>query len=209
MAKQIYFPELAQIVSTLLVRPDLLGELDDASLHERFAASIAEVVADYCGGLVNGVNGCDVPCSPLDEEGRVSEMGSTVSIDPSDSLPSLNRNVWSLYDCQGWEGYEMDVEDGQPYAGVEEQEIIQHMQKALRQIACHNPAAPVPEIESDQGPGNYTVELVRTAYSKKTLSVTGAESQRAAERAALDMAGDHIFSEFDADYDVESSAKTA
>ncbi|WP_342632759.1 hypothetical protein [Marinobacter alkaliphilus] len=209
MAKQIYFPELAQIVSTLLVRPDLLGELDGVSLHERFAVSIAEVVADYCGGLVNGVNSCDVPCSPLDAEGRVSEMGSTVSIDPSDSLPSMHRNVWSLYDGQGWEGYEVDVESGRPYAKVEEQAIIQLMQTTLRQIACHNPAASFPDIEPDQGPGNYAVELVRTAYSRITLSVSGAESQRAAEKSALNMAGDHVFSEFDADYGVGGSTKTA
>jgi hypothetical protein len=101
MAKQITPRELAEVVSTLLVKPTLLGELEQTERYMQFMEAIGGVVADFCGGMVNGVGlpfGVDVDLSDVDG-------APYLSIDPSDCLPSLNRNVWSIFDTEGWEGY--------------------------------------------------------------------------------------------------------
>jgi hypothetical protein len=108
MSKQITTPELAEIVTGLLVAPDLMGELCDQEAYVGFVEAIGQVVADHCGGTINGTNS-DI------EDG----LGVTLSVSPSDSLPSLNDNVWSCYDPQGWEGEQLeDVEEGEPFTKV-------------------------------------------------------------------------------------------
>ena len=55
MSKQIFAHELAEIVTGLLIKPELLGELDSADRHADFLGAIAGVVADFCGGEVSMV----------------------------------------------------------------------------------------------------------------------------------------------------------
>lgn len=99
MSKQIRPSELAEVVTGLLVRPDLLGEIDTSDQHERFIEAIGEVVADFCGGTINGVN-------PSDSQNPASDYVFTayLSVYPNDSLSSLENCVWAPYDASGWEG---------------------------------------------------------------------------------------------------------
>ncbi len=60
MTKQILPAELAEIVTALLVKPELLGELDTRVAHQEFMKAIGCVVADFCGGIVNGVTDGDI-----------------------------------------------------------------------------------------------------------------------------------------------------
>jgi len=92
MHKLITSEELSEIVSQLLVEPNTVGELEQGDAHYRFVQSIAQVVAEFCGGRVSQVIG---------EE---DELPTTVSIAPSSSLPSATHNVWAQFDPSGWEG---------------------------------------------------------------------------------------------------------
>lgn len=99
MAKVIAPNELAEIVTGLLINPALLGELDSVEQHQAFMEGIAQVVADHCGGHVNGVS------EPDNEDNYLADEYSSpyVSVSPDDSLPSLHRNAWALHDPEGWE----------------------------------------------------------------------------------------------------------
>lgn len=60
MTKQILPNELAEIVTGLLIKPELLGELDSREAHRAFMLDIGRVIAYHCGGLVNGITDGDV-----------------------------------------------------------------------------------------------------------------------------------------------------
>jgi len=107
MAKQILPKELAEIVTGLLVAPQMLGELKSADQHQDFMLAIGKVVASFCGGEANWVNPPDFSEDEIGEceDGLTQPM---LSVAPNDSLPSFNRNVWSLYDPDGWEGESVD-----------------------------------------------------------------------------------------------------
>ncbi|WP_343515237.1 hypothetical protein [Klebsiella quasipneumoniae] len=75
MTKQILPAELAEIVTALLVKPELLGELDTRVAHQEFMKAIGCVVADFCGGIVNGVTDGDIS-SPY-----LSDVYSTPCLD--------------------------------------------------------------------------------------------------------------------------------
>lgn len=98
MTKQIFPNELAEIVTGLLVNPDLLGELDSREAHQNFMQDIGRVVSDYCGGRVNGITDGDVAKPYLSE----IECTPCLHIEPDDRLPSTERNVWSNYHVEAW-----------------------------------------------------------------------------------------------------------
>jgi len=111
MAKQILANELAEIVTGLLIRPELLGELDSSEKHEEFIEAIGKIVADFCGGAINGVGPADAADGP--------ELASTpmLSVWPNESMPSMERCVWAPYDPEGWDGHtnnEFYLEDDTP-----------------------------------------------------------------------------------------------
>lgn len=83
MSKQITSTELATIVSTLLTKPESLGELDEDRKFKAFMSRIAEVVTDCCGGEVNG------PAY----QGRYSSNW-LIDINWNDSVPE-GGGVWS------------------------------------------------------------------------------------------------------------------
>ncbi len=54
---------------------------------------IGRVIADHCGGRVNGITDGDVAQPYLSD----IECTPTLHIEPDDRLPSTERNVWSNY----------------------------------------------------------------------------------------------------------------
>lgn len=106
MSKQILPNELAEIVVGLLVKPQLLGELDTPDKHQAFMLDIGRVVAEHCGGEANWINQEDT-----DEDYLADQYNSPyLSVSPDDSLPSLNRNVWAYHDSEGWESETFESE---------------------------------------------------------------------------------------------------
>ncbi|TJY57148.1 hypothetical protein E4T66_17200 [Sinimarinibacterium sp. CAU 1509] len=107
MSKQILPAHLAAIVSTLLTDPQALGELDSEDTFLRFFEAIGQVVADHCGGTINGV-------SPALCPGSVEADGQPMlSVSPSESLPSMTENVWAPYDPEGWADARTSESDAQ------------------------------------------------------------------------------------------------
>lgn len=104
MAKQIIPIELAEIVCALIVKPQLLGELDSSERYAAFLEDIGQVVATHCGGEVTGVSFPDFEETLESDDPMFDSTQPMLSVHPNECLPSLNRNVWSAYDEQGWEG---------------------------------------------------------------------------------------------------------
>ncbi|WP_300500018.1 hypothetical protein [Marinobacter sp.] len=131
MSKQVRPNELAEVVTGLLVRPDLLGELDGSSQkHEDFIEAIGRVVADFCGGDINCVHPADLP---LDHTPDFVET-AYLSVWPDSSLPSLEGCVWAPYDPDGWEGYtnaEFGLTDGTPQSEADVNHIRGRLQGLL------------------------------------------------------------------------------
>lgn len=92
MAKILLPNELAEIVTGLLVKPELLGEEVSVANHQQFIKDIGDLVADNFGGYVGDVS----------QEMGDSEASTLVSVYPNENLPSLHANVWSLHDTDGW-----------------------------------------------------------------------------------------------------------
>lgn len=87
MEKKILPKELAEIVTGLLVKPELLGELDTTEKHQQFIQAVGQVVADFCGGDIAGVTNDSVPA---------------LRVSPNDNLPSITENVWQYHDVDAW-----------------------------------------------------------------------------------------------------------
>lgn len=117
MSRQILPSELAEIVTALLVKPELIGSLDSTGQHQEFMRDIGQVVADHCGGDINGVSDPRVPDDNYLDDQYSAPM---LSVSPNDSLASLNSNVWSAYDPDGWEDEDVDgIEAGTPLSAKE------------------------------------------------------------------------------------------
>lgn len=108
MSKQIIPRELAELVSGLLISPEVLGELETPEQHRMFIEDIGRVVAQHCGGQING-------CSLGDNHDTASAEAALpmLSVSPCETLPSLRDNIWDLYDPEGWDDEEAD------YHGIE------------------------------------------------------------------------------------------
>jgi len=105
-----------------------MGALDSREQHQNFMLDIGRVVADYCGGTANWINEQDFEDNYLSDDTR-SPM---LSVSPNDSLPSLNRNVWALFDTSGWEGEEVDgIEIGEPMSQKEISDLKMKLQALL------------------------------------------------------------------------------
>jgi len=88
MTKMISTPELAEIVTGLLVAPGATGELEEMDAHQAFVVEIARVVSEFCGGDIAGF--------------RNDEGPGLVAVQWNDSLPD-NGGVWAPYDLTGWD----------------------------------------------------------------------------------------------------------
>jgi hypothetical protein len=134
MSKHILPHELAEIVTALLMKPELLGELDSPLQHQSFMRDIGQVVADHCGGQVNDVSEPDAAGQYLAD----ADNSPSLSVSPNDSLPSLNQNVWAYYDQAGWEGQTGvdDVEDkGEPLSNATVSDVRGSIQALLSNSA--------------------------------------------------------------------------
>jgi hypothetical protein len=99
MTKKIYPFELAEIVSALLINPEMLGELDTEEKFMSFMDDIGSVVARHCGGNIVGISKPDVDGELLSSKYHMPML----SVEPSEELPDMSSNVWSHYDPYGWE----------------------------------------------------------------------------------------------------------
>jgi hypothetical protein len=112
MTKALTAKELAEIVGCLLIKPSILGELEDRDRHSEFMQEIGNVVTAFCGGDICGLDDGD----DSDEDEYRDPL---LIVQPNDSLPSLNQNVWSLFDTESWD---LDSDsDTKPYS---EDEIL-------------------------------------------------------------------------------------
>ena len=133
MSKQILPNELAEIVAGLLIKPELLGELDSPERHQSFIEEIAQVVADHCGGYINGISPAD--CD--DSQYLVDEYSAPyVSVSPDDCLGSLTRNVWAAFDVEGWEEEiaEAESEDADSVSDPMSTDEIKALRNELQQL---------------------------------------------------------------------------
>lgn len=119
MAKLISTRELATIITTLLVKPELLGELDSPEKHRALMEDLGRVVAEHCGGNVTEIalpetDGTAIDGALLDGQPvrylETKESSPYLIVHPDDSLPSLTQNVWMHADPDGWEEH-FDGED--------------------------------------------------------------------------------------------------
>ena len=111
MYKLVSPRELTEIITGLLLKPELLGELDSPEKHRMFMADLGRVVAEHCGGLVNSVvlpgaevtvpDGLPLNGQPVRYLG-IKESIPHLLVEPDASLPSLAKNVWMYADPEGW-----------------------------------------------------------------------------------------------------------
>ena len=93
MTKQILPNELAEIVTGLLIKPELLGELDSREAHQAFMLDIGRVIADHCGGRINGITDGDVAKPYLSD----IECTPILHIEPDDWIgPYISIHFLSL-----------------------------------------------------------------------------------------------------------------
>lgn len=105
MSKQITPSEIAEIVAGLLIKPELLNELETPEKHQAFFEDVAFVVSQHCGGRIGGISPPDT-----DENYMVDEFSTPfVSVHPDSDLPSLHNNVWSSYDLEADDGEEVAI----------------------------------------------------------------------------------------------------
>lgn len=83
--------DVATLVATLLIKPELLGCFDESGQHAAFMKDIGEVVSNHCGGEVATVT-----------HGK-DNQANRLAVAPNDCLPSFYQNVWSSFDVVGWE----------------------------------------------------------------------------------------------------------
>lgn len=136
MSKQIKPSELAEVVVGLLVRPDLLGELDSPQAHEQFIEAVGRVVADFCGGEINTVSPADRPLDANPES--IGIETPYLSVWPNDSMPSLEECVWALHDGEGWEDHtsaEFGLSEGTPKSTADVNHIRGRLQGLLIEAA--------------------------------------------------------------------------
>lgn len=135
MAKLLSPKELAELVSGLLIQPELFGELDDRHNYHDFILAIGNVVAQFCGGEPIAVE----YHPPLaNHEPSYTPM---LVVNPNDSLPSLHGSVWSYFDPRGWD--DLPLPTGIELGQEPLPERILNVRSALQRILCPFACNPV------------------------------------------------------------------
>lgn len=88
MSKQLTPADVADLVTKLLTNPSSLGALDTSDQFRDFMTDITKVVCDHCGGEVR-------------YQADFFEHTWYIGVHGNDSLPSLDKNVFSAYDPEG------------------------------------------------------------------------------------------------------------
>ncbi|KAB0482349.1 hypothetical protein F7Q91_02800 [Vibrio chagasii] len=133
MTKKVYPNELAEIVTTLLIKPELVGELETEEKFISFMDDIGSVVAKHCGGVVTGISKPEVIEDLLSSIHHMPML----SVSPCPSLADINNNVWTNYDPEGWED-EAEV----CFDGIEipdRKQISQFRNQVQDLLKLHNP----------------------------------------------------------------------
>ena len=103
MAKLISTRELATIITALLVKPELLGELDSPEKHRALMEDLGRVVAEHCGGNVTEIALPETDGTAAEgalQNGQpvryleTKESSPYLIVHPDASLPSVTQNVW-------------------------------------------------------------------------------------------------------------------
>ncbi|EEX1005967.1 hypothetical protein D3981_003925 [Escherichia coli] len=138
MAKYISTHELSEIIVGLLLKPELLGELDTPEKHRALMVDLGRVVTEHCGGHIYGVT-LPVSDETVAENGfagdepvqhvEVKENTPYLVVEPDDCLPSLSQNVWMFADADGWAEH-VDEQESLP-TQEQCQQIRQQLQRLL------------------------------------------------------------------------------
>lgn len=94
--KQILPAELAEIVAEVLTKQSGLVTKSKEE-HQAFMLEIGEVVANHCGGLINGINPGWEGSEYLADE----ESSPSLSVSPDNRIPK--DYIWEKFDPDGWE----------------------------------------------------------------------------------------------------------
>lgn len=174
MYKLISPRELTEIITGLLLKPELLGELDSPEKHRMFMADLGRVVAEHCGGLVNSVvlpgtevtvpDGLPLNGQPVRYLG-IKESIPHLLVEPDASLPSLAKNVWMYADPEGWK----------EHFGAEEDCLTPEMMQLFRKgIQALQKEHDTPEISLTLQDWRLEEETLREEDSQAyQVSVTG------------------------------------
>ena len=130
MSKKISPSELAEIVCGLLMKPELLGELDTPKQHQAFMLDIGRVVANHCGGDAFDID------DPKSQEGFYMANENNVpllSVSPPKRFPYLQKSVWSNYDCYAEEGDNVN-----PIVSASDKRSIENDRAALMALMSNN-----------------------------------------------------------------------
>jgi hypothetical protein len=163
MTKQLRPSELAEIVTGLLVRPDLMGELEGSShAHEEFIEVIGCVVADFCGGKINCVSPFDLPRDQTPGFTHTPYLG----VVPNDSLPSLGGCVWAPYDPHGWDdhtSFEFGLSETAAHSPADVKRLRERLQGLLIEaVSALETEQDRTELACENTPGGTTVTVADT-----------------------------------------------
>ncbi|NTZ41105.1 hypothetical protein EXW94_26260 [Enterobacter sp. JMULE2] len=137
MAKLVTPLELTEIIAGLLLKPELLGELDTPEKHRALFLNLGEVVATHCGGLISDVTIPETDGTAVDGgllNGKpvhyLEKPESTpyLVVHENECLPSPDQNVWMYVDTEGW------VEEGQDLSVIPTPEKCESVRRELRQL---------------------------------------------------------------------------
>lgn len=133
MAKLLAPKELAELVSGLLIQPELMGELENRQTHHDFILAIGNVVAQFCGGDTIGIE-YHPPLTHQD-----ASYTPMLVVNPNESLPSLLGSVWSFFDPRGWDDLPLPsgIERGQEPSPEHIQTVRSTIQRMVCPFACN------------------------------------------------------------------------
>ncbi|MEL0637658.1 hypothetical protein V6259_12895 [Marinomonas sp. TI.3.20] len=185
MGKKITTNELSEIVTALLIHPELLGQFDQLKHQKSFMLEIAETVSRHCGGSIGGIS---------DEDGE----SLMVSVDPNEGIESLNRNVWCLHDRDGW-----SEEDCSELTDVEAGEVLSEKQVQLvRQRIQHSLIKLSDEVDFDFNPDYAMTIQFDIKSGSATQTILPLDSSLSAEDIALGLStGQYVTTQNNCSYE--------
>ena len=146
MAKFVTPQELTEIIAGLLLKPELLGEMDTPEKHRALFLDLGEIVATHCGGMISAVTEPETDGTAADGyllDGKpiryLDEPESTpyLVVRENECLPSLEQNVWMYVDTEGW------VEQDQDLSVIPTQEKCESVRRELRQLLAPTVASEI------------------------------------------------------------------
>ena len=101
MSKILTSDEVATIVSDLLTKPEVLGELEDGTLFESFLEDVAKIVAGYCGGQVVATSPPEFTVAEAEasdyQDYTKDQVSYCVHVRGNCCLPDREKNIWTFH----------------------------------------------------------------------------------------------------------------